>query len=87
MARAIRAHVSRALGTPVVIGDAEILPLVEHESAAVVRCGRLAWHGERRPIGVVVRRAGAARAFLIDGGERDPATLVADFPALAAWLG
>jgi hypothetical protein len=75
------------VGPALAVGDAEIVPLIEQRSTTVTRDGRLAWHGERRPVGVVVRRAGAARAFLIDGRECDAATLLAEFPGLAAWLG
>jgi hypothetical protein len=78
---------SRTLGLPLAIGDVEIVPLIEQRGATIASGGRLAWHGERRPVGVVVRRAGAVRAYLIDGRECAAASLLGDFPALAAWLG
>jgi hypothetical protein len=87
VASAHRARVTRALGTPLAVGDVAIVPLLEHRSSTVMLGGRLAWHGERRPVGVVVKRAGTVRAFLIDGRECDPGSLLAEFPALSAWLG
>jgi hypothetical protein len=77
---------SRTVGEPFAIGDVEIVPLIEQWTATFASGGRLAWHGERRPVGVVVRRGGVVRAYLIDGRECDAAALIGDFPTLAAWL-
>ena len=77
---------SRTVGEPFAIDDVEIVPLIEQRIASGASNGLLAWHGERRPVGVVVRRRGVVRAYLIDGCECDAAALIADFPALAAWL-
>jgi hypothetical protein len=78
---------SRMVGEPFAVGDVEMVPLIEQRIASFASGGLLAWHGERLPLGVVVRRGGVVRAYLIDGCECDAAALIGDFPALVAWLG